>query len=239
MAQHALDIARIVAAATQPIGQTVPKLMRADLPQLARPTVDVTAGPLRQLFGPSVQAAAQRLEGVLGGTASVRRRLERAGLEISVHDFRVQQIVWGTAALAGGAALTILVALHSPERLVPMLILTGVAAVLGVLCRENRLTAQVREHESRVLAELPAVAELLALAVAAGESPVAALERVVSRSRGALSEELGRVLGAIRTGTPVVRSIRYRFAAPCERYGWKFGSFAPVKPRSTASAAVM
>jgi tight adherence protein C len=177
-----------------------------DMPELGRPNVDVTAGPLRQLFGPMVQAAAQRLEGILGGTASVRRRLERAALEISVHDFRVQQIVWGTAALAISAAVTILVVSRSPERLAPMLILTAVAGALGVMYRENRLTAQVRAHETRVVAELPAVAELLALAVAAGESPVAALERVVARSRGALSGELGRVLGAIRTGTPVAQA---------------------------------
>jgi tight adherence protein C len=47
------------------------------------------------------------------------------------------------------------------------------------------------------------VAELLALAVAAGESPVAALDRVVRRSGGELSAELGRVLADIRTGEPV------------------------------------
>jgi tight adherence protein C len=167
---------------------------------------DATAGPVRQLLGPTVRGAAARLEGILGGAASIRRRLDRAGLELSVHDFRVQQVVWGAASLAVGAAATILVALRSPERLAPMAVLTVVAAAVGVLARENRLTAQVRAHEARVLAELPAVAELLALAVAAGESPVAALERVVSRSRGALAGELGRVLAEIRTGTPVAQA---------------------------------
>ena len=53
------------------------------------------------------------------------------------------------------------------------------------------------------MAEFPTIAELLALAVAAGESPVAALDRVVTRSGGALSAELGRVLASIRTGEPV------------------------------------
>jgi tight adherence protein C len=176
-----------------------------DLPELGRPT-DVAAGPWRQLFGPTVRSVAERLEGVLGGAASIRRRLDRAGLDLSVHDFRVQQVVWGAAALAGGTALTILIALRSPDRLVPMVVLTAVAAVLGVILRENRLTAQVRIHEARVLAELPAVAELLALSVAAGEGPVTALERVVSRSRGALAGELGRVLAGIRTGTPLAQA---------------------------------
>ena len=53
------------------------------------------------------------------------------------------------------------------------------------------------------MAEFPTIAELLALAVAAGESPVAALDRVVRRSGGELSSDLGRVLAAVRTGEPV------------------------------------
>jgi len=47
------------------------------------------------------------------------------------------------------------------------------------------------------------VAELLALAVAAGESPVGALDRVVSRSGGELSADLARVLAQVRAGEPV------------------------------------
>jgi tight adherence protein C len=99
--------------------------------------------------------------------------------------------------------LAISVAWQSPERAMPLAILTCVSGLAGVIGRDNRLTSQVRTHEERVLAELPVIAELLALAVAAGEGPVAALERVVRRSNGALSQELGRVLGDIRTGQPV------------------------------------
>ena len=168
----------------------------SDIPELAtlarRPTTD---GSLR--------AAADRLDELLGGNQSVRRRLERASLDMSVADFRVQQVVWGVGAMSLMAALTVVVTSRSPERFLPMLILTVIAGVLGVLLRENRLTTQVRAHEHAVLSELPALTELLALAVAAGEGPVAALERVVSRSRGAFSRELAQVLGAIRTGTPV------------------------------------
>ena len=43
----------------------------------------------------------------------------------------------------------------------------------------------------------------LALSVAAGESPVSALDRVVRRSHGALSDDLAQVLARIRTGEPV------------------------------------
>jgi tight adherence protein C len=140
---------------------------------------------------------------VLGAATSVRRRLERADLDLTVAEFRVQQAVWGLVGLSSFAALTVVVALRSPSRAVPMAVLTLLAGVLGVLLRENRLTAQVTAHEREVLAELPALAELLALSVAAGEGPVAALDRVVGRSRGALSRELAKVLAAVRTGTPV------------------------------------
>lgn len=168
----------------------------SDVPELA----SLARGGRRRGW---LQPVAARLDEALGGNQSVRRRLERAPMGLTVNDFRVQQVVWGIAAMAATGLLTVVVTSQSPERLLPMVILTGIAGLLGVLLRENRLTAQVRAHERAVLAELPALTELLALAVAAGEGPVAALERVVGRSHGAFSRELARVLGAVRTGTPV------------------------------------
>lgn len=155
------------------------------------------------VFGPGLRSVARGLDRILGGTASVRRRLDRAGLPLTVHDFRVEQAVWGLLAFGGTAAVAVLVALRSPGRAVPLLVLCLIAFVLGALMRDNRLSSQVRERERRMLAEFPTLAELLALAVAAGEGPVAALDRVVTRSRGELSQELGLVLAQVRTGTPV------------------------------------
>jgi tight adherence protein C len=171
----------------------------ADLPEFGGGRVPAAAPASRRVLA----VLAAWIGEVLGGATSVRRRLERADLDLTVGEFRVQQAVWGLVGLCSFGALAVVVALRSPQRAVPMVVLTLVAAALGVLLRENRLTAQVRAHEREVLAELPALAELLALAVAAGEGPVAALDRVVGRSRGALSRELGRVLAAVRTGTPV------------------------------------
>jgi tight adherence protein C len=175
-----------------------------DIPQLERPPVDGTAGPVAQVFGPVLRSAAERLERIGGDSAGIQRRIERAALDLTVHQFRVEQVLWGALAFTGSAALALLGAVRSPERTLPLAVLCVVASIAGVLLRENRLTAQVRVHEERVLAELPAIAELLALAVAAGEGPVAALERVVTRSHGAFARDLARVLGEIRTGTPVV-----------------------------------
>ena len=158
------------------------------------------------VFGPWLSAAGQVVERVLGGSASVRRRLQRAGLEMDVAQFRVEQVVWGLVAFAIVAVPSALIAASSPERSVPLLIFCAIAFVLGVLLRENRLTAQVTHRERLILQEFPTVAELLALAVAAGESPVAALTRVVRRTQGELSAELARVLAQVRTGTPIARA---------------------------------
>ena len=159
------------------------------------------------LLGPVLSWTAHTLDRVLGGSTSVRRRLERAGLEATVWDHRVQQAVWGMAAFGAVAALAVPVSLRSPERSVPLLLMCLFAFVAAALVRDHRLTVQAAARERRMLAEFPAVAELLALAVAAGEGPVAALDRVVGRARGDLATELARVLAQVRTGTPMTSAL--------------------------------
>ena len=173
-----------------------------DLPEVAprtRPQVSAAAG----VFGPLLRSAADGVERVLGGTASVRRRLERAGSERSVHEFRVEQVQWGLAAFAVAAAYGLLRSLGDPGDAVTSALVCVVAFCLGVLARDNWLSSQVKARERRIVAEFPTLAELLALAVGAGEGPVLALDRVVRRSGGELSVELGRVLADVRTGQPV------------------------------------
>lgn len=173
----------------------------SDMPQLRRR--ENPGGRADAVVRPLLQSAARTLDTLVGGSASVQRRLQRAGSDLTVQEFRAQQVTWGVVAFAVSAVLGTTLAWQSPERAMPLAILTCLAALGGVMGRDSRLTSEVRSHEERVLTELPVVAELLALAVAAGEGPVAALERVVRRSNGALSQDLSRVLGEIRTGQPV------------------------------------
>lgn len=176
----------------------------APTPAGARPVPE--ASPTRAaagVFGPVLRRAGDAVEKVLGGSASVRRRLRRGHLDMSVHDFRVEQVLWGLVAFVATAGVGALVAVRDPSRLLPMLLVSLVAFAFGVLLRENWLTAQVKARERRILEEFPTVAELLALAVAAGLSPVSALDRVVTRSGGELSRDLAEVLGRVRTGQPV------------------------------------
>jgi tight adherence protein C len=179
-----------------------------DLPQVGRtpalrPASSSPTSAAAGVFGPLLRSAADTVERVLGGAASVRRRLERADIDKTVHEFRVEQVLWGLAGFALAATYGVLKAVTDPGSGLSSLLLCLVAFVLGVLARDNHLTGQVRARERRILAEFPTVAELLALAVAAGESPVGALDRVVRRSGGELSSDLARVLAAVRTGEPV------------------------------------
>ncbi|GAA4697056.1 type II secretion system F family protein [Nocardioides conyzicola] len=155
------------------------------------------------VFGPMLRSAAEAVERVLGGVTSVRRRLERAAIDKTVHEFRIEQVVWGLVAFAATAAVALLRMLTHPGSVVLWMLACAIAFVAGVLARDTHLTGQVRRREQLILAEFPTIAELLALSVAAGESPVMALDRVVRRSGGELSRELGRVLSAVRTGEPV------------------------------------
>ncbi|NYE35267.1 tight adherence protein C [Nocardioides cavernae] len=155
------------------------------------------------IFGPVLRSAADLVERVLGGTASVRRRLQRAGLDRTVQEFRIEQVVWGLVGFGAAAAVVLLRALGGVGGAGSGIVFCVLGFVCGVFLRDNRLSSQVKERERQVLTEFPTVAELLALSVAAGESPVSALDRVVRRSHGALSDDLAQVLARIRTGEPV------------------------------------
>jgi tight adherence protein C len=182
-----------------------------DVPRVGRPARmdESTSSPVSAaagVFGPVLRAAADVVERILGGAASVRRRLTRAGVDKTVHDFRVEQVLWGVGGFAVVAAYCLLTTLGGHGDTVGSLLLCATGFATGVVARDTYLSSQVTVRERAVLAEFPVLAELLALAVAAGESPVAALDRVVRRSGGELSRDLASVLAAVRTGEPVAQA---------------------------------
>jgi tight adherence protein C len=158
------------------------------------------------VLGPVLRSAADAVERVLGGATSVRRRLERAALDTTVHEFRIEQVIWGLVGFALVSAYCLLDALGGGGGTVSSLLMCVAGLATGVLARDTYLTSQVTTRERKVMAEFPVVAELLALAIAAGESPVTALDRVVRRSGGELSRDLGVVLAGVRTGDPVAQA---------------------------------
>ena len=84
---------------------------RLDEGALLRPLTPAPTSAARGDLRPAAARAADLVERVLGGTASVRRRLQRAGLDRTVQDFRIEQVVWGLVGFAAAAAVVLLRAL--------------------------------------------------------------------------------------------------------------------------------
>ena len=174
-----------------------------DQPSAIRASSSSPTSAAAGIFGPVLRSAADLVERVLGGSASVRRRLQRAGLDRTLQEFRIEQVLWGLVGFGAAAGLGLVRSLGGVGSPGSARVLCVLGFVLGVFLRDNRLSAQVKARERQILTEFPTVAELLALSVAAGESPDSALDRVVRRSHGALSQDLAGVLGRVRTGEPV------------------------------------
>jgi tight adherence protein C len=176
---------------------------------LARPSA--TAAPftvIRRIFGPALAEAVRTLDRVVGGTASVRRRLTGLGSGLSVEEFRIEQVVWGVLGMLGGAGIVGLAGLargHVDAVLVGAAAIGGLAA--GVLGRDWWLTHELQRREAAMLAEFPVVADLLALSVVAGEAPADALRRVCRLTGGELAGDLSRALSRARAGEPLTGAL--------------------------------
>jgi tight adherence protein C len=183
-----------------------------DAPRPSRllvPTASLTPFPtLERILRPVLADAVRFVERWVGGLAGVRRRLEQLGGTTSVEQFRAEQVLWGGFGLAAALGLGLLsVATGAGGSPLSVLAAAVVFPLGGVLARDRWLTRAVAARERRMLEEFPTVAELLALAVTAGEGPVGALERVHRISAGELSKELGRALSDARAGASLVQAL--------------------------------
>jgi tight adherence protein C len=163
---------------------------------------------VERLLRPVLGDASRLVERWIGGAGGVRRRLEQLGTDMTLEQFRAEQVIWGGFGLAAALGLGIFGLVTGAGGGPVALIAAALVLTLGgVLGRDRWLTKQVQRREERMLEEFPTVAELLALAVTAGEGPVGALERVNRISTGELSRELGRALGEARSGASLVQAL--------------------------------
>lgn len=164
---------------------------------------------VRRVFGPVLGDGARLVDRVLGGRSAVRRRLDALSSEASVEDFRIEQVIWGGLGLVGAGLLASVGSLLAGSVNVLSVALLCVGGLVGgVLGRDWWLTQQVERREQVLLAEFPVVAELLALAVTAGEGPGAAIARVSRLSGGELARELDGALGRARAGVPLTEALQ-------------------------------
>jgi len=158
-------------------------------------------GPgLLLILDPLIRDLGRGVERLLGGATSVRRRLERAGRRPDVEGFRAEQVVWGVGGGVVGLAAATLIWLKNGGSVLPLVLLVLCSVGAGIVARDQLLTRSANRREQQMLAEFPTVAELLALAVGAGEGATGALERVCRLSQGQLAAELRQCLADARAG---------------------------------------
>lgn len=176
---------------------------------LARPSA--TSAPftvVRRIFGPALKEATGLVDRLVGGAASVRRRLGGLGVATTVEEFRLEQVVWGGCGMVAGALLVVAGGLTFSNINPVLAIVCGLGgAVLGVLGRDYWLSRSLARREQAMLAEFPVVADLLALAVVAGEAPPDALRRVCRLTHGELARDISSALAAAQAGKPLVAAL--------------------------------
>jgi len=175
--------------------------------RLLSPTQSSAGTALNRLTAPLLKDAVRILDRVVGGQTSVRNRLAALGSHLTVEDFRTDQVVWGTVGAGFGVVVSLGVVLAGHRNPIVLALLILVGAVAGVLGRDWWLTQSVARHHAEILAEFPVVAEMLALAVTAGEGPLSAIDRVTRLAHGHLSDQLRGILADTRSGTPVQQAL--------------------------------
>src|SRR5688572_12570417 len=154
-----------------------PQLKAQNLESRLLRTVDQNLtpfGPLERIVRPLIRDGMAKLGRLNLGSSALARRLAQAGISKSPVHFRAEQLLWAAGGFTVSVALIALGALTG--RFSP--VLAVVVTVGGFLFRDYWLGQEIRKRESRMMAEFPSLAELMALAVGAGESATGALDRV-------------------------------------------------------------
>lgn len=164
-------------------------------------------GPLERILRLLVSDAVTRLGRFNVSVKGLAGRLERAGRSETPLEFRAVQLLWTGGAMVVGLALSLALVWQGRTNVMGGLALTGTLMLGGYLGCDYLLGFQIKRRQALILAEFPALAELIALAVGAGESAGSALDRVARQSRGELSGEFSRVVAQTRAGTPLVEAL--------------------------------
>ena len=115
-------------------------------------------------------------------------------------------LLWTAAGGIVGLALAALITADAP-RPTAWAALTFTGAVAGRGLQRVRARARQARERKEIDEQVPVLADLLALAVSAGATPMAALARSAAVLPGALSRRLEDCLGHLRTGTPLVDAL--------------------------------
>ena len=151
------------------------------------------------VLSPLIHTGAQRLSELLdtGGDDAITRRLRQAGWrDLTPDQYRLRQL----ASTAKGLGLFVTVALLLAPNGTAILIAAAAGVVWGAMRWRARLDRMTQQRRDRIRAELYTVAQLLAIQLRAGTSPIVAVRELATRGGGAVSTDLADALDAIDHG---------------------------------------
>lgn len=164
-------------------------------------------GPLEKIFRLVLTDAVHWLGRFNVSVHGLTARLEQAGRRETALEFRAVQLLCAGAGLLAGVSFALFMLWQGNINFMGAVALTLALMLGGYLLYDHLLGVRIRRRQARMLTEFPALAELMALAVGAGESAASALDRVARSSNGVLSTEFNKVLAQTRTGTPLVEAL--------------------------------
>lgn len=155
------------------------------------------------------RAASTRFGWVWGTDSAIGGKCRTAGGAATLRSVRLRQLTHGGLATASALAWVGLRLLTHPSTpIAPLLAIVAAAPLVGGWWVRARLDSAVARRAREMDAQLPAVLELLAFAIAAGESMHAALDRVARTVGGVLPDSLHTAVRSIATGQPVAEALR-------------------------------
>lgn len=163
------------------------------------------------VWGKALEPLVAKFEKILSVLSSpadeLQNRLTRAGNKRSVAEHRLAQIQWAVFGLLMAIVLAIFLSVYRSFEVVPTLALLCITPLASLALCDTLLARQCSQRAARILSEFPTIAEILALSVASGEAPLAALERVSRTGSGALSEEITLTVADVRAGSSITKGL--------------------------------
>lgn len=192
-----------------------PRFSRPNLVERLRPYVPggasqpapggiLSAESFKELLEPSVRLAGDKIAGLFGVPEPLSLRLQRVHSPVSASAFRLRQMT--ATAIALVAAAIVAGAARAPLPVALLLVAGG--PLLVFLAIEQNLARQSERWQRSLAAELPVVAEQIAMLLNAGFSLGSALARIAANGQGCAARDLRDVLNRVRQGVSEAEALR-------------------------------
>lgn len=158
----------------------------------------------RDVVAPLARQVGTRVDRLFGVSDDLDRRLRRIHSGLDATDFRIRQLGWSVAAFGLGGLVAL--ALVPPPALGLLLVVGG--PLLAFLVLEQQVQRASARWQRRLFLELPVVSEQIGMLLSAGYSLGGALNRIATRSRGAIGADLTRVTSRVRQGLSETQALR-------------------------------